>query len=126
MTCWRSARDGSLIMAANRWVSSRVTSLLPEAAAAACKVTRCQLYPPGRDTFLNAKTCPEPSQTQLRPRNPLNPNPRERGREFFIDNLLVQIHFIIDMLWWTGLALWGFKFPFSGCLVATFLVPLST
>jgi hypothetical protein len=25
-------------------------------------------------------------------------------REFFIDNLLVQIHFIIVMIWWNGLA----------------------
>ena len=25
-------------------------------------------------------------------------------REFFIDNLLVRIHFIIEMIWWTGLA----------------------
>jgi len=25
-------------------------------------------------------------------------------REFFIDNLLVRIHFIIEMVWWTGLA----------------------
>ena len=27
-------------------------------------------------------------------------------REFFIDNLLVRIHFIIEMIWWTGLAPW--------------------
>ena len=25
-------------------------------------------------------------------------------REFFVDNLLVRIHFIIVMIWWTGLA----------------------
>ena len=25
-------------------------------------------------------------------------------REFFIDNLLVRIHFIIEMIWWSGLA----------------------
>ena len=30
----------------------------------------------------------------------------EREREFFIDNLLVQIHFIIVMIRWTGLAPW--------------------
>ena len=29
-------------------------------------------------------------------------------REFFIDNLLVRIHFIIEMIWWTGLAPWEF------------------
>ena len=27
-------------------------------------------------------------------------------RELFIDNLLVRIHCIIVMIWWTGLALW--------------------
>jgi len=29
-----------------------------------------------------------------------------RQREFFIDNLLVRIHFIIEMIWWTGLSPW--------------------
>jgi len=33
-------------------------------------------------------------------------------REFFIVNLLVRIHFIIVMIWWTGLAPWEFEFPF--------------
>jgi len=33
------------------------------------------------------------------------------GREFFIDNLLVRIHFIIVMIRWTGLAPWEFEFP---------------
>ena len=35
-------------------------------------------------------------------------------REFFIDNLLVRIHFIIVMIRWTGLAPWEFEFPFPG------------
>ena len=30
-------------------------------------------------------------------------------REFFIDNLLVRIHFIVEMIWWTGLAPWEFE-----------------
>jgi len=34
-------------------------------------------------------------------------------REFFIDNLLVRIHFIIVMIRWTGLAPWEFEFPFA-------------
>ena len=42
-------------------------------------------------------------------------------REFFFDNLLVRIHFIIEMIRWTGLAPWGFEFPFSGSLASTFL-----
>ena len=32
-------------------------------------------------------------------------------REFFIDNLLVRIHYIIVMIRWTGLAPWEFEFP---------------
>jgi len=44
-----------------------------------------------------------------------------REREFFIDNLLVRIHFIIVMIRWTGLAPWVFEFPFSGSLTSTFL-----
>ena len=44
-------------------------------------------------------------------------------REFFIDNILVRIHFIIDMIWWTGLAPWELEFPFPGSLTSTFLSP---
>jgi len=35
-----------------------------------------------------------------------------REREFSIDNLLVRIHFVIEMIRWTGLAPWEFEFPF--------------
>ena len=42
-------------------------------------------------------------------------------REFFIDNLLVRINFIIVMIRWTGLAPWEFKSPFTGSLTSTFL-----
>ena len=28
--------------------------------------------------------------------------------DFFIDNLLVWINFMIEMIWWTGLAPWEF------------------
>ena len=43
-------------------------------------------------------------------------------REFFIDNLLVLVHFIIEMIWWTGLATLEFEFPFRGSLISTFLL----
>jgi len=33
---------------------------------------------------------------------------RSTEREFCIDNLQVRIHFIIEMIWWTGLAQWEF------------------
>ena len=36
--------------------------------------------------------------------------------EFFIDNLLVRIHFIIVMIGRTGLASWEVEFPFPGSL----------
>ena len=41
-------------------------------------------------------------------------------RLFFIDNLLVQIHFIIEMSWWNGLAPREYEFPFPGSLTSTF------
>ena len=42
-------------------------------------------------------------------------------REFFIDNLLVRIPFILVMIRWTGLAPWEFESPFPGSLTSTFL-----
>ena len=47
--------------------------------------------------------------------------PKLKEREFFIENLLVRIHFIIEMIWWTGLAPWEFGFTFPGILISTFL-----
>ena len=41
-------------------------------------------------------------------------------REFFIDNPLVRIHFIV-MIKWTGLAPEEFEFPFSGSFTSNFL-----
>ena len=46
----------------------------------------------------------------------------QQESEFFVDNLLVRVHFIIEMIWWTGLAPWEFEFPFPGSLISTFLV----
>ena len=40
--------------------------------------------------------------------------------EFFIDNLLVRIHFIIVRIRWTGLAPREFEFSFPGSLTSTF------
>ena len=48
------------------------------------------------------------------------PNLR-RERDFFVENLLGRVHYIIKMIWWTGLAPWVFKFPFTGSLTSTFL-----
>ena len=45
-------------------------------------------------------------------------------REFFIDNLLVRIHFIIVMIRWTVLAPWEFEFSFPCILTSTFLASL--
>ena len=38
-----------------------------------------------------------------------------------IENLLVRIHFVLEIIWWTGLAPWEFEFRFSGSLTSTFL-----
>jgi len=43
-----------------------------------------------------------------------------KRESFFIDDLLVRVHFIIVMIRWTGLAPWEFEFPFSGSLTSTF------
>ena len=43
-------------------------------------------------------------------------------REFFIDNLLVRLHFIIVMIRRTGLAPWEFECPFPDSLAYTFLL----
>ena len=48
---------------------------------------------------------------------------QDREREFIIDNLLVRIHLIIVMIWWTGFAPREFEFPFPGSLISTFLEP---
>ena len=45
-------------------------------------------------------------------------------REFFIDKLLVRIHYIILMIRKTGLAPWEFEFPFASSLISTFRDPL--
>jgi len=45
--------------------------------------------------------------------------------EFFIDNLVVRIHFIFVMIRWTGLAPWEFEFSFPGSLTSTFLASSS-
>ena len=42
-----------------------------------------------------------------------------RGSDFFIDNLLVRIHSIIEIIWWTGLA--PCEFPLPGSLVSIYL-----
>ena len=42
--------------------------------------------------------------------------PLGREREFFVDNLLVQIHSIIVRIRWTGLAPWEFEFPLHGLI----------
>ena len=46
---------------------------------------------------------------------------RSAEKEFFVDNLLVRIDFIIVMIRWTGLAPWVFQFPFSDSLTSNFL-----
>ena len=44
-----------------------------------------------------------------------------RQREFFLDNLLVRIHLIMEVIRWTGIAPWKFEFYSSGSLASSFL-----
>jgi len=39
--------------------------------------------------------------------------------------VLVRIRFIIEMIWWIGLAPWEFEFPFPGSLISTLQVTLN-
>ena len=48
---------------------------------------------------------------------------KSRQREFFVDNLLVRIHFIIVIIRWTGLAPWEFEFHFQAALHLPLLKP---
>ena len=57
-----------------------------------------------------------------RPTSLLQVASQPHEREFFIDDLLVRLHFIIVMIRWTGLAPWEFESPFPGSLTSTFLV----
>jgi hypothetical protein len=41
-------------------------------------------------------------------------------RDFFIDNLLFQIHLIIETIWWTGLAPWDIEFRSPGGFTSSF------
>ena len=62
----------------------------------------------------------EASQAQRR----RDRTPQCGERKFFIENILVRIHFIIEVIWWTGLAPREFEFPFPGSLISTFLYRL--
>ena len=66
--------------------------------------------------------CKENLRTSLRSRRAWRP-PRclHRPRQFFIDNLLVQIYHIFVMIKWTGIAPREFEFPSPGSLTPCFL-----
>ena len=69
---------------------------------------------------LKRRSCP-PSSTLLTRwcESPtLNSAPETLERDLFIDNLLVRTYFIIDTIWWSGLAPWEYEFPFPGSLVS--------
>ena len=57
-------------------------------------------------------------QEREHPRRRKRESPCKRERkEFLTDNLLVRMNFIIQMIWWTGLAPWEFE----GSLISTLL-----
>ena len=60
-----------------------------------------------------------PATTVLHPNRESRHGYEPRKREFFIDNLLIRIHLIIEMAGWTGPAPWEFEFPYPGSFVST-------
>jgi hypothetical protein len=48
---------------------------------------------------------------------PQLPKPTQRERDLVTDNLQVRMHYIIEMIWWAGLAPWEFELPFPGSLI---------
>ena len=70
----------------------------------------------GSDTHASVSdthACPCPAHPLAQPRLMRFFYLLRREKDFFIDNLLVRIHIIIEMIWWTGLAPWVFEFIFS-------------
>jgi len=61
------------------------------------------------ELLLGVEARREVPQLHLVLQQPLPPPVCVVEREFFIDNLLVRIHFIIVMIRWTGLAPWEFE-----------------
>ena len=80
-------------------------------------VRGCELRP----EFLGRQRAARLVVPRLPPRRLAPAQPRSRERELCIGNLLVRIHFIFEMIRWTGLAPWEFEFPFPGSLTSTFL-----
>ena len=67
------------------------------------------------------RTTPSPEKGHWCSLPPLAMINHQTEGEFFIDNLMVRIHSIIEMIWWTGLAPWDPEFPFPGSLISNFL-----
>jgi len=70
------------------------------------------------EVFLHSRPCRSPGGAEM----VLLLSLPALAREFFIDNLLVRIRFIIVMIRWTGLAPWECEFSFPGSLTSTALV----
>ena len=143
-------RDSAQALFALRQLVNQLSrlSLLDVALREACIFAAARGYllrldlPPQYSPGVCAGRQPRAETTVLPPARPEggncrpNPNAPRRGaarglhlrgrarveREFFIDNLLVRIHVILEMFWWIGLAPWEFELPFPGSRLSTFLV----
>ena len=78
------------------------------------------IYRAGKiDLFENLNIVHIRSLVAVRPAHPRRPAVLQQAhseKEFFIDNLLVRIYFIIVMIRWTGLAPWKFDSLFQVAL----------
>jgi len=88
------------------------------------------LHPQAKDFPPPVKSAPaEHALNRNSSRNMMHQNETHPGqgwyqkeRDYFIDNQLVRIRFVILMIRWTGLAPWECEFPFPFSLSCTFLV----
>ena len=102
---------------------------------------RCACSPPGNITLKIPLLHPLPTRVSaiflsfervsdftnarpetLHPKTQGSSSSRTAERDVFMGNLLVRVHFIVEMIWWTGLAPREFEFPVPGSLISTFLV----
>jgi len=96
-------------------VGCRLTDALEDEHEALSRPMQVHAPPPHSHSLTHSLSrSPPPVRPQVAsPSPPANgaPPPSRNGnreRDFFIDNLLVRIYYIIEMIEWTGLAPWEF------------------
>jgi len=92
----------------------------PAELVAACDVVFAMLSDPAAATAVGAQVAAISEDVSLGRASSPEAGPSRRWNNessFFFDNLHVRIHFIVEMIWGTGLAQWEFKFNFPSSLM---------